>query len=286
MSYAIKVQNLQKSYGDNHVLKDISFNVNKGEIFALLGVNGSGKTTTLECIEDLKKYDNGNINISGKIGVQLQNSSFPHNITAIEAISLFSIWQHTKLPKSLIDIFDINEFKKTPYGKLSTGQKRKLHLLIALIGNPDIVFLDEPTAGLDVSGQIAIHNKLKELKSQGKTVVLSSHDMAEVEQLCDTIAIISGGEIAFFGSPLELKNNEDNIFKLKIKTSTDNIDIWEDMNVEKENDYLIFECDNIENALSKITAVCQTNNISITDIEVKKEGIAEKFLKISKEKIQ
>ena len=283
MSYAVRVQNLKKSYGDNNVLKDVSFSVKKGEIFALLGINGAGKTTTLECIEGIKKYSSGNIDIIGNFGVQLQNSSFPYNITAMETVKLFSVWQNVVVPKEMILDFGIDEFKNRPYGKLSTGQKRKLHLLISLIGNPDIIFLDEPTAGLDVEGQIHIHSTLKKLKEQGKTIILSSHDMAEIEQLCDTVAIISNGEIAFCGSPDELVNNKDTTFKLMLKTSSNALsDVWQGLNVSVDNGYLIFECSNLENTLFEIIEVCKNNSISITDIEVKKDGIAEKFLKVAK----
>lgn len=283
MSYAVNVQNLKKSYGDKHVLRDVSFRVNKGEIFALLGVNGAGKTTTLECVEGTKNYSSGNIDIIGNFGVQLQNSSFPHNITALEAINLFSMWKNVAVPNDMITEFGVDAFQSRPYGKLSTGQKRKLHLLISLLGNPDIIFLDEPTAGLDVEGQIHIHKTLEELKKQGKTIILSSHDMTEIEQLCDTVAIISNGVIAFCGSPNELTNNKDNTFKLMLKTSSNvDSDVWQGMNVTEDNGYLLFECDNLENILLEITTICKNNNISIVDIEVKKDDIVENFLKVAK----
>lgn len=282
MSYAVKVENLKKSYGNKDVLQDISFSVKKGEIFALLGINGAGKTTTLECVEGLKKYNSGNIDIMGSIGVQLQNSSFPHHITAIETINFFSMWKNINMPKEMITEFGVDEFKNRPYGKLSTGQKRKLHLLIALLGNPDVIFLDEPTAGLDIEGQMHIHETLKELKKKGKTIILSSHDMAEIEELCDSVAIISNGVIVFCGSPYHLVKNEDTIFKLRVKMPTNDLSIWQGINTKEDNGYFIFECDNLENTLFEITTICKNNHISIMDVEVKKEGIAEKILKVAK----
>lgn len=281
MTYAVSVEKLKKSYGEKKVLNDVSFQVKQGEIFALLGVNGAGKTTTLECMEGLKKYDSGRIDINGNFGVQLQNSSFPYNMTAMETIKLFSLWKNTDIPHNHILDFGIDKFQTTHYGKLSTGQKRKLHLTMALLGEPDIIFLDEPTAGLDIEGQIHIHNALKELKKRGKTIILSSHDMSEIEELCDTVAILFQGEVAFCSSTLDLNNNQRNGFRLKVKTSAP-IPLKQGMTVSHENGYHVFQCANLENTLSEISSICKKNKLSILDIAVENKGIAEKFLKVAK----
>ncbi len=204
MNSAIQVHELKKSYGENQVLKGLNFQIEKGEIFALLGINGAGKTTTLECIENLRKYDSGSITVNGKMGIQLQSSSLPAHIKAMEAVKLFSKWRGATIDSAMLNSLGIKEIEKKEYNKMSTGQKRRLHLALALIGNPDIVFLDEPTAGLDVEGRIAIHEQIRNLKAQGKTIILASHDMAEVESLCDRLAILKSGNIVFYGSPSEL----------------------------------------------------------------------------------
>src|SRR5699024_9405739 len=165
MNYVIQVSNLKKSYGNNKVLKDLSFNVKKGEIFGILGVNGAGKTTLLECIESLCKYDDGKILINGKISIQLQSSSLPAYIKVIEAIRLFSKWKKVKIDNSILTTYKMDKLKDKKYLELSTGQKRRLHLVLALIGKPDILFLDEPTAGLDVEGKISLHNEIRKLKA-------------------------------------------------------------------------------------------------------------------------
>ncbi|MFQ7737281.1 MAG: ATP-binding cassette domain-containing protein, partial [Emergencia timonensis] len=157
MSDAIRVEKLRKSYGSKEVLKGISFDVSRGEIFALLGINGAGKTTTLECMEGLKKYDSGSIEVNDRCGVQLQSSSLPGNMKAGEALTLFSKWQKTKVNSDYVKRLGVAPFLSKQYGQLSTGQKRRLHLALALLGNPEIVILDEPTAGLDVEGRVAIH---------------------------------------------------------------------------------------------------------------------------------
>lgn len=235
---AIEIRNLEKRYGNQTVLSGLNFSVRKGETFALLGTNGAGKTTTLECIEGLKKYDGGKINVNGKIGIQLQSASLPSHIKAIEAVKLFSKWNKPRnktnkaekangknvLDDEILDLLDslgINEFAKKQYRQLSTGQKRRLHLVLALTRNPEILFLDEPTAGLDVEGRISLHEQIRKLKTKGKTIVLASHDMSEVENLCDRIAILSSGKIAFIGTVSELNQTVGKHFNIRIQTETE-----------------------------------------------------------------
>ena len=171
MKDAIEVSGLKKSYGSNMVLRGLDFQIKQGEIFALLGVNGAGKTTTLEAIEGLRKYDEGTIVVNGKTGIQLQSSSLPAHIKPMEAIKLFAKWNHTYIDDAMLKALGIKEMKESQYIELSTGQKRRLHLALALISHPDIIFLDEPTAGLDVEGRLSLHEQIRKLKSQGKTIV-------------------------------------------------------------------------------------------------------------------
>ena len=204
MADAIRVTGLKKHYGNHTVLNGIGFTVRQGEIFALLGGNGAGKTTALECIEGLRSYDGGEITVNGKIGIQLQSASLQAYIRPLEAVNLFSKWNKTKPDAAMLKALGIYEISKKKYAELSTGQKRRLHLALALIGNPDIVVLDEPTAGLDVEARRALHEQIRALKAQGRTILLASHDMAEVETLCDRIAILREGKIAFLGTIGEL----------------------------------------------------------------------------------
>ena len=204
MSCAIRVEGLQKSYAGRAVLKGLTFTVEQGEIFALLGVNGAGKTTALECIEGLRRQDGGSAVVWGKAGIQLQSASLPAHIRPMEAVALFAKWNGTKPDAAMLDALGIGGMKKTQYGALSTGQKRRLHLALALTGRPDVVFLDEPTAGLDVEGRVALHAQIRALQAQGKTIVLASHDMAEVESLCSRIGILNRGELVFLGTVTEL----------------------------------------------------------------------------------
>lgn len=266
MGNAIQVSRLKKSYGSNIVLKELDFCVKQGEIFALLGVNGAGKTTALECIEGLKKYDSGEITINGKIGIQLQSSSLPAHIKPMEAVKLFAKWNKTEIDFSMLDALGIKEIEKKKYIQLSTGQKRRLHLALALISNPDIIFLDEPTAGLDAHGRVSLHNLIRELKSQGKTIVLASHDMAEIEALCDRIAILNDGEIVFCGTASELTDKVNKKYFIHIKTQQGNS---------------TFETSNIEDTLLDLLGELKKKRVRVLDIKVDRGTLEQHFIEMA-----
>ncbi|MBD5132139.1 MAG: ABC transporter ATP-binding protein [Clostridiales bacterium] len=219
MDNVIEIKQLYKCYGANQVLNGIDLTVHKGEILGLLGVNGAGKTTTLECIEGLRSYDSGTITINGKIGIQLQSSTLQAHVRPMEAVKLFAKWTKTAPDNEMLNSLGIPELSKKKYADLSTGQKRRLHLALALIGDPDIIFLDEPTAGLDVEGRVSLHEQIRALRSHGKTIILASHDMAEVEYLCDRIAVLKDGCIAFIGTVDEFTANGGNRHIIRIKTA-------------------------------------------------------------------
>ena len=267
MKDAIQVRELKKSYGSHMVLKGIDFQIEKGEIFALLGVNGAGKTTALECIEGLRKYDSGAITVNGKMGIQLQSSSLPAHIKPMEAVKLFAKWNKTKIDDAMLDGLGIKEIEKKQYIQLSTGQKRRLHLALALIGDPDVIFLDEPTAGLDVEGRLSLHDQIQKLKSQGKTIVLASHDMAEVETLCDRIAILNSGNIAFCGTASELTDRVGRKYFIHIKTR------------QGDNTY---ETDNIEDTLISLLNELKQKKIHVLDIKVDCGTLEQHFIEMER----
>ena len=268
MTDALQVKGLRKSYGKREVLKGIDLRVRKGEIFALLGVNGAGKTTTLECIEGLRKYDSGSISVNGSAGIQLQSASLPAYIKGMEAVRLFAKWNKVSADASMLSALGVDSLANKRYREMSTGQKRRLHLALALISNPDIVFLDEPTAGLDVEGRISLHAYIRTLKNMGKTILLASHDMVEVENLCDNIAILKDGLIAFTGTVAELTERVGTHYNVRIKTSQ-----------ETRN----FEIDNIGSGLIAILKGYQKENTSIQDIQVDRGSLEQHFVKIAKE---
>lgn len=285
MNVAVKLDNLIKSYGNTKVLKDISFSVNKGEIFALLGINGAGKTTILECIEGLRKYDSGVITVNGKIGVQLQSSSLPGNIKPLEAFKLFSKWNNASNDTKLIKTFQLKELADKQYKQLSTGQKRRLHLALALIGDPEIIFLDEPTAGLDVEGRMALHTEIKKLKSVGKTIIMASHDMAEVESLCDRIAILKNGKFAFIGTANELTREMGQQAVIYVKTINPYIikDIKDCEYKGFEQGYNIFLAQNIGEVLLLLLTHLKEATNTVVDLKVEKSTLEQRFMDIAKE---
>ena len=268
MVEALEVRGLKKSYAKNHVLKGVDFTVHKGEIFALLGVNGAGKTTALECIEGLRPYDGGEIIIGGKIGIQLQSATLQAYIKPLEAVNLFAGWNRVKPDRDMLESLGIYALAKRRYSELSTGQKRRLHLALALIADPDIIFLDEPSAGLDVGARHALHEHIRALRERGKTIILASHDMAEVEALCDRIAILKDGKIAFAGSTGELTATLGRRYKIRITTSSGQQS---------------YDTDNLTVALLEKVGEYKNKGVEILDIRTDRGTLEEHFIYIAEE---
>ena len=279
----INIDSLTKQYGDKIVLNGISFAIKRGEIFALIGTNGAGKTTAIECMEGLRTY-NGTIEIHGKIGVQLQTASLPANIKVIEAIKLIANWHATTIDMALVQRLNVDLISNKKYKELSTGQKRRLHLVMAMIGDPDIIFLDEPTAGLDVEGRVALHTEIKELKKRGKTVVMSSHDMAEVEELCDRLAILNNGEIGFIGTVYELTKRNQDKYRMHIKLSNplETNDLLSCSYIGEHQNYQIFETSKLEDGLYELTTLIRRQNNSMLDLKIEHTSLEQSFMDIAK----
>ncbi len=267
MNEAIQVTGLQKSYGDHKVLKGLTFTVERGEIFALLGVNGAGKTTALECIEGLRRYEGGTVAVRGKMGIQLQSASLPSHIKCKEAVRLFAKWNRADIDGALLAALGIDGLADKQYLSLSTGQKRRLHLALALTGDPDILFLDEPTAGLDVEGRVALHAQIRRLKALGKTIVLASHDMAEVEELCGRIAILNRGRIAFLGTVEELDAKVGKHYTLRVTT------------VEGEQQFVT---DDVADTLLTLLEGYKSRGAAVLDIKIGRGSLEEHFMEIAK----
>ena len=282
MNSIIKINELEKSYGTNKVLNGITFNVMKGEIFALLGANGAGKTTILECIEGIRTIDNGTIDIDGTIGVQLQSSSLPANIKVHEALTLFSKYKRNNQNIDFNARIGLDEIGNKKYEELSTGQKRKLHLALAIIGEPDIIILDEPTAGLDVESRVVLHNEIRRLKHQGKTIIIASHDMAEVEDLSDRISILKNGNLVYIGPISELLENTNAVYKIGIKFSKKPYlpCLISSKYSGEVHGYSTYESANIEDALLELLNLNKKQKINILDIKIEQTNLENKFIKI------
>ncbi|MGQ9844738.1 MAG: ABC transporter ATP-binding protein [Caldisericia bacterium] len=266
----IEVNNLKKYYGKIKAVDDIGFYVNEGEIFGMVGPNGAGKTTTIECIEGLRDPTEGEIKVLGlnpsknreslyqNISIQLQETSYQDKIKVYELCELFSSFYKNPLNYlELLEKFELMKFKNIFVVKLSGGQKQKLSIILALISNPKIIFLDEITTGLDPKARRNMWNLIKELKNEGRTVFLTTHYMEEAEFLCDRVAIIDSGKIIAIDTPEKL-----------IKMSG-----IEEM-ISFESNYY-----DIENLKEKLKEIKGVNNVFILDKEVKIFGKSEDLLK-------
>jgi ABC-2 type transport system ATP-binding protein len=210
----ISVKDLQKNYGAFQAVKGISFDVYQGEIFGLLGPNGAGKSTTLEIIETLRIKTSGKVIVDGLdldkepdsikkiIGVQLQASGFYPGLNLIELIHLFAgLYNQPVQPLELLKLVNLEDKAKNKYKELSGGQKQRFSIATTLINQPKIVFLDEPTTGLDPQARRNLWDLIKDIRAKGTTVIITTHYMDEAEQLCDRIAIMDEGKIIALASP-------------------------------------------------------------------------------------
>ncbi len=215
----LEVRNLVKRYGDLTAVNRISFSVDKQEIFGILGPNGAGKTSTLEMIETLRTIDDGEVTLSGLnvknqpqevkrvIGVQLQSSSFFDKLNLRELLELFGeMYGRQVNPMQLLAEVELEDKVKAQVGQLSGGQKQRFSIAAALVNEPVVLFLDEPTTGLDPRSRRHLWGVIKRIRSEGKTIVLTTHYMEEAEELCDRVAIMDQGKIIALDKPQELVN--------------------------------------------------------------------------------
>jgi ABC-2 type transport system ATP-binding protein len=217
MNPIIQVEGLRKVYGATVAVDNISFVVQEGEIFGMVGPNGAGKTTTIECLEGLRKPDAGTVRVLGvdpqregqslclRVGMQLQQSNLPDRMKVWEALDLYaSFYPRAADWKELLAQLGLEEKRNTPFSKLSGGQKQRLFIALALLPNPQLVFLDELTTGLDPQARHAIWDLVRDVRARGKTVLLSTHFMEEAERLCDRVAILDHGKIVALDTPAAL----------------------------------------------------------------------------------
>ena len=217
MSSAVAVNDLRKSYNELQALRGISFEIARGEIFGLLGPNGAGKTTTVEILEGYRERDGGSVTVLGedpstaglawreRIGVVLQSSSFYDSLTVAENLALFAGYYSQPRPiGEVVELVGLEEKRDTLVRSLSGGQRRRLDLGLALVGDPEIVFLDEPTTGFDPEARRRAWQTIASLRELGKTILLTTHYLEEAERLSDRVAVLRDGEIVALGPPSEL----------------------------------------------------------------------------------
>ena len=231
MDNAIQVTGLRKSYGDVEAVRGIDFSVAQGEVFGLLGPNGAGKTTTVEILEGLRPRSSGDVTVLGKdpakevralkdrIGVCLQATNLPDKITVHESLELFAAFYSRSVdPDKLIERLQLTDKRDSMYSKLSGGQKQRVALALALVNDPQLMFLDEPTTGLDPQVRLEIHSLISEMKDAKRTILLTTHYIEEAERLCDRVAIVDQGKIIAMGTPRELQERTLGQSRVEIKT--------------------------------------------------------------------
>ena len=294
----IEVNDFRKTYGDFVAVDGISFQVQRGEIFGLLGPNGAGKTTTLESLEGLRVPDGGTLHVGGidptrdarklrgVIGVQLQASGLPESISPAEAMRFFCAYQKIAPRYDLLDRIGLAEKRNAAYGELSTGQKRRLSLALAVAHNPAVLFLYEPTAGLDVASRAELHSMLREMRSADTTILLATHDMAEAEALSDRVAILLNGQIATIGTPMEITATGSGLTRVSVHTEHGclkhaNGAIPAVQQHLFREEYAVYFSSDVGSTVSAIIALVDAQGDALVDLRVERPSLEDRFLEIT-----
>jgi ABC-2 type transport system ATP-binding protein len=294
----IEVDGFRKQYGDFVAVDQISFHVERGEIFGLLGPNGAGKTTTLESLEGLRAPTAGRLTVAGidptreprklheKIGVQLQTSGLPASITPDEAMRFFCAYHGVRPDYDLIDRLGLGEKRSVQYEQLSTGQQRRLALVLALAHKPPVLLLDEPTAGLDVESRVELHKLMREQQAQGTTIVLATHDMAEAEEMADRIAILLRGKLVAEGTPMDITATGAGLTKISVRTENGSLADAAitfpavSQRSEKEGYQIYFSTD-IGPTVAAIIGKIEAAKDKLIDLRVERPSLEDRFLEIT-----
>ncbi len=295
---AIRVEGLRKVYADVVAVDGATFEVHRGEVFGLLGPNGAGKTTILECLEGLRQPDDGHLDVMGVdpsrngrklrnvIGVQLQTSGLPATMRVDEAMAFFCAYHGVAARYDLLDRLGLSEKRSSQFALLSVGQQRRLALALAIAHRPPVLFLDEPTAGLDVASRSELHLLIDELRVAGTTVVLATHDMAEAEKIAARVAILLGGRIVATGTPRELTATGEGYTKVSVRTEQSLLcrDGAHFPAVYRRNvldDYTVYFSHDPAATVSAILHYLDEREDQLVDLRVERPSLEERFLEIT-----
>ena len=296
---AIVVENFTKKYGSNRVVDELDFTVQRGEIFALLGPNGAGKTTTIETLEGYRKPDTGRVRVLGldpiresqalkpQIGVMLQQDGLYSGLTSHEVLHLFAgYYRQPQNIDSLLERVGLSAANKTRYRRLSGGQKRRLALAVALVGNPILVFLDEPTSGMDPQARLATWEIIRELKQNGATILLTTHLMDEAERLADRVAIIDHGHLVALDTPSGLTGAQNStVVRFVAPAGIDCTQLSTLLYASKAEEirpgsYLI-ETDEAAQLIAELTTWLRDQHITLTELRVGHGSLEDLFLRLT-----
>lgn len=297
MSNVIEVHSLQKSYGQDVAVAGVSFSVQKGEIFSIVGPNGAGKTTTIETIIGLREADSGQISVLGldpqqdgkelgnRIGTQLQQAALPDRMKVWEALDLYASFYERTIPwEPLLEQWGLGDKRNAQFANLSGGQKQRLFICLALLNDPEIVFLDELTTGLDPQSRRATWELVTAIRDQGKTVIVISHYMHEVEELADRVAIIDRGQLIALDTPTNLINELHGETKVHFTSSNgfepDQLgDVEGVTSVSQDNDHITVSGHGP--LLARVAAALAHHNVAPADLRVEHSNLEDVFLTLT-----
>ena len=277
---AIEVEGLRKSYGGREVLHGLSFSVETGEVFALLGPNGAGKTTTVEILEGYRRRDAGDVRVLGhdpqrpgsdfraRIGIVLQSSAVYHLLSVREMLRLFAGYYPGPRPvDEVVELVGLGEKRDARVRTLSGGQLRRLDLALALVGDPELLFLDEPTTGFDPGARRQAWETVRELRTLGKSIVLTTHYMEEAQRLADRVAILRDGRIVATGSPRELLTGHAAV----------------EIRFRRNGKEVVLETDEPTRVLHELTTEAIAQGLELEGLEVHRRTLEDLYLEVTRE---
>ncbi len=304
ISPAISVVGLAKHYGPTRAVDGLSFEVSRGEVFGLLGPNGAGKTTTVETLEGYRTPDVGTVRVLGldpvrdaaalrpRIGVMLQEGGLYPGLKPLELLNLFAAYyDDAESPEALLDIVGLRDAARNSVRRLSGGQQQRLSLACALIGKPEVVFLDEPTAGMDPHARATTWQLVRDLRDRGVTVLLTTHAMDEAEHLCDRVAIVTDGKLAALGSPAELTRHavSDEIWfasapGLDVIAIGRALGLDHDQVVEDRAGEYVVRAAGTPARIADLACFLRDENVTLAALQAGRRSLEEVFLQITAEK--
>ncbi len=294
----VEVTGLVKRYGDHAAVDGIDLDVREGEIFALLGPNGAGKTTTLEMLEGYRIRDGGSVSVLGvdpehatlewrsRIGLVLQTSKMPAELTVTELVDRYAgYYPHPRDVDETIGLVGLADKRKARAGRLSGGQQRRLDVALALVGDPELVFLDEPTTGFDPAARRAAWEMIEGLRDLGKTILLTTHYMDEAEALADRIAILVAGRIAAAGTPATIGGRDHAPVDIRF-LSTDEFEptVISTGDVRREDEYLIITSDDATTTLGELVDWARRSGADLAGLEVTRPSLEDVYLRLAEVK--